>query len=168
MIGLGTYFFYKSQWDAAVPKIEPMHTWIPITCIFMFTVTCTLGYLVVPWVMIGELYPQKVRGMMGGITTCSAHMFVFIVVKTYPLLSYSIERHGAYFLYGAISIFGTLFFYFALPETKGTTLHEIEDYFSGRTTTLGQKKGAVLLPTTDPLANNNNNKSSAGEKKLPS
>lgn len=110
--------------------------------------------------MIGELYPQKVRGMMGGITTCSAHMFVFLVVKTYPVLSATIERYGTFILYGLISIVGTLFFYFALPETKGTTLHEIEDYFSGRTKTLGsrgQGKGEILLPTTDSEANNNNN-----------
>lgn len=154
MIGLGIYFYYKSFWDAAEPKIEPMHTWIPIACLFFFTVTSTLGYLVVPWIMIGELYPQKVRGIMGGITTCSAHMFVFIVVKTYPLLSVAIERHGAYLLYGSVSIVGTLFFYFALPETKGTTLHEIEDYFSGRIKTLGgaNKNVPVLLPTTDPAS----------------
>ena len=165
MIGLGTYFYYKSRWDAMEPPVAPLNTWIPITCIFIFTVTCTLGYLVVPWVMIGELYPQKVRGMMGGFTTCSAHMFVFIVVKTYPLLSASIDRHGAYFLYGSISIVGTLFFYFALPETKGTTLHEIEDYFSGRTKTLGQpKQGATLLPTTDPAVANNNNNSTSEKK----
>lgn len=35
---------------------------------------------------------------------------------------------------------GTLFYYFYLPETKGKTLQEIEDYFSGRTTTLKTKK----------------------------
>jgi facilitated trehalose transporter len=31
---------------------------------------------------------------------------------------------------------GTIFFYLCLPETKGKSLQEIEDYFSGRTSTL--------------------------------
>lgn len=36
-----------------------------------------------------------------------------------------------------------MFYYFYLPETKGRTLQEIEDYFSGRTTTLKTKKIAT-------------------------
>lgn len=104
MLGLGTYMYYKSLWDAQ--GIPPMHTWFPVTCIFVFIITCTLGFLVVPWVMIGELYPMKVRGIVGGMTTCMAHSFVFIVVKTYPMLSHLIEEHGAFLLYGCISLAG--------------------------------------------------------------
>lgn len=37
-------------------------------------------------------------------------------------------------------LLGTVFFYYCLPETKGKTLQEIEDYFSGRTTSLQTKK----------------------------
>lgn len=38
---------------------------------------------------------------------------------------------------------GTIFYYFYLPETKGKTLQEIEDYFSGRTATLKTVKKPV-------------------------
>lgn len=107
MIGLGVYMYYKYQWDQTVPPTPPVHSWFPVACIFIFTVTCTVGFLVVPWVMIGELYPQKVRGLVGGMTTCMAHTFVFIVVKTYPLLVSLLNRHGTFILYGCISFLGT-------------------------------------------------------------
>ena len=60
MLGLGIYLYYKHSWDMAIPPVEPVATWFPVFCIFLFTITCTLGFLVVPWVMIGELYPMKV------------------------------------------------------------------------------------------------------------
>ncbi|KAG7210338.1 hypothetical protein KM043_011876 [Ampulex compressa] len=108
MIGLGGYMWLKYYWVTnGLPFIA---TWFPVFCIFSYTVTCTLGFLVVPWVMIGEVYPVQVRGIIGGLTTMTAHSFVFMVVKTYPFLSVSLTRH----------------------ETKGRTLQEIEDYFSGR------------------------------------
>lgn len=106
MIGLGVYMQYKYQWDHADPPIDPVASWFPVLCIFVFTMTCTVGFLVVPWVMIGELYPQKVRGVLGGMTTCMAHTFVFIVVKTYPFLSLYLQRHGTFILYGCISFVG--------------------------------------------------------------
>lgn len=61
-----------------------------------------------PWIMIGELYPMKVRGLIGGCTTAMAHSFVFIVVKTYPSLSALVEHHGAFILYGMLSVAGTV------------------------------------------------------------
>lgn len=39
-----------------------------------------------------------------------------------------------------VLVAATIFYYYYLPETKGKTLQEIEDYFSGRTTTLKTKK----------------------------
>jgi SP family facilitated glucose transporter-like MFS transporter 8 len=59
MIGLGSYMYVKEGWVAE--GVQPTATWIPVACIFIFTIASTLGYLVVPWVMIGEVYPTQVK-----------------------------------------------------------------------------------------------------------
>ncbi|CAL7933225.1 unnamed protein product [Xylocopa violacea] len=139
MVGLGGYMWLKTYW--VTNSLPILATWFPVVCIFSYTITCTLGFLVIPWVMIGEVYPVQVRGIIGGLTTMTAHLFIFTVVKTYPFLASAITRHGTFILYGCISLFGTIFFYLCLPETKGKTLQEIEDYFSGRNSNL--KTGSI-------------------------
>ncbi|XP_041976552.1 facilitated trehalose transporter Tret1-like [Aricia agestis] len=134
MISLSVYMYYVSQWREL--GVQPVHSWIPVASIYLFTIFCTLGYLIVPWVMIGEVYPTQVRGVVGGMTTCVAHLSVFSVVKTFPYVKAALHDYGAFGLYGCMSLSGMVFFYFYLPETKGRTLQEIEDYFCGRTKTL--------------------------------
>ena len=134
MIGLGGYMWLKDSWTLNNSPI--VATWFPVMCIISYTITCCLGFLVIPWVMIGEVYPVQVRGIIGGLTTMAAHSFIFMVVKTYPFLASALTRHGTFILYGCISLFGTIYFYLCLPETKGKTLQEIEDYFSGRASNL--------------------------------
>lgn len=36
MLGLGTYMYYKKCWEEE--GIAPMHTWIPVSCIFIFMI----------------------------------------------------------------------------------------------------------------------------------
>lgn len=134
MLGFGAYEWIKVYWTTN--DIPISWTWFPLLCLILYTIACTLGFLVIPWIMIGEIYPVQVRGLLGGLTTMSAHIFVFTVVQTFPLLNETITIHGTYLLYGFISMFGTVYFYLCLPETKGKTLQEIEDYFSGRSDSL--------------------------------
>jgi facilitated trehalose transporter len=60
MVGLGSYFAYKYMCVTANPPTEVLYGWVPVACIMAFTLTGTLGYQVVPFVMMGEMYPQKV------------------------------------------------------------------------------------------------------------
>jgi facilitated trehalose transporter len=146
MLSLGTYMYF-AQVAKEAGEVLSVPAWFPVACIFCFTAASTVGYLVVPWVMIGEVYPSRVRGLLGGLTTCAAHMFVFTVVKTFPLLQQVAGVYGSFWIYGIVSMTGTLFFYFFLPETKGRTLEEIEDYFAGRSKTLDKAKVSKPIVT---------------------
>ncbi|XP_045524198.1 facilitated trehalose transporter Tret1-like isoform X2 [Pieris brassicae] len=137
MVVLSVYLYYVQYWKDN--NLPPQYSWIPVASIYLFMIFCTLGFLIVPWIMIGEVYPTQVRGIVGGLTTCVAHMSIFTVVKTFPLLKHSLNDYGTFGLYGALSLAGTAFFYVFLPETKGKTLQEIEDYFSGRIKSLSGK-----------------------------
>uniref|UniRef100_A0A1B6GJS3 Major facilitator superfamily (MFS) profile domain-containing protein n=1 Tax=Cuerna arida TaxID=1464854 RepID=A0A1B6GJS3_9HEMI len=147
MFGFGFYMYMSDQWT--VQGVEKIATWFPVVNLFVFMAASTIGYLVVPWVMIGELYPSKVRGIMGGLTTFVGHFCVFIVVKTFPFFK-SVSTFGTFLMYGTVSLLGTIFFFLYLPETQGRTLQEIEDYFCGRTKTLGPQKDTVNNNTVKP------------------
>ncbi|XP_046416644.1 facilitated trehalose transporter Tret1-2 homolog isoform X1 [Neodiprion fabricii] len=154
MLGLGIYKFATMAEAAEAAKVakaagttdvilNSAHSWIPVFCIFSYTIFCTLGFLVIPWVMIGEVYPVQVRGIVGGLTTMSAHIFVFTVVKSFPFLRVALTEPGIYLMFGMIPLLGTVYLYIFLPETKGRSLQEIEDYYSGRTKTLGPAPRSV-------------------------
>jgi sugar phosphate permease len=80
--------------------------------------------------MIGELFPTRVRGLAGGITTCCAYLFSFAVLKTYPEMKDTLGRQGVFLFYGAAALLGTVFLWLCLPETQGKTLEEVERMFS--------------------------------------
>ncbi|KAJ9590314.1 hypothetical protein L9F63_027848 [Diploptera punctata] len=42
MVGLGSYMYLRKYWIET--GVEPVATWFPVACIFVFTVACTLGF----------------------------------------------------------------------------------------------------------------------------
>lgn len=102
----------------------------PVVCVLMFIFLSTLGFLSIPFAMIGEIYPNKVKDMLSGLTTCLAYIFSSVTIKTYPDMLLLMGKHGVFLFYAIVSFCGTLFVLFLLPETKGKSLHEIEDMFT--------------------------------------
>lgn len=161
MICLAGYMYKNAVWKAAG---EPaVVTWFPTMVLFVFYACSTVGYLIVPWVMIGEVFPRQIRGMIGGVATCVGHFSIFIVLQTYPYLQELVTKPGTFAVYGVVSLLSTWFFYFYCPETKGKTLQEIEESFGKKKT----KKPIVNISTTNAYitstsvhssaATNNNN-----------
>jgi len=123
-------------------------SWLPVSALVGFILCSTLGFLTLPWAMIGEVFPMRVRGAAGGFTTCMAYVFNFVVLKIYPFMETQLRAEGVFFVYAAMSLIGTLFVGFLLPETRGRTLREIEESFAGKRKAVQDDE----LPELDGLA----------------
>ncbi|XP_059488798.1 facilitated trehalose transporter Tret1-like isoform X2 [Neocloeon triangulifer] len=98
-----------------------------LTCMTGFIAFNTFGFFAIPWVMLGELLPERCRGLASGIISAIVYIYIFIVVKSYPYMLTLLGEGSVFLIFGMISILGTAFVHCFLPETKGKTLLEIEE-----------------------------------------
>ncbi|XP_053693390.1 facilitated trehalose transporter Tret1-2 homolog isoform X2 [Sabethes cyaneus] len=112
--------------------------WIPTFLLVAFIFCATLGFLTLPFAMIAEMYPTKVRGFVAGLTIFVGYTMSFIIIKVYPSMVHILGSENVFLFFGIISVIGIGFVYFFLPETKGRTLDEIESYFRGKKTNDGE------------------------------
>jgi len=105
------------------------HGWWPIMALVMYILTSSVGFLTLPWAMIGEVFPTRIRGPACGATTCLGYLFSFAIVKLYPQMKHLWGNHGLFTFYAVMALLGTIFMYMYLPETQGRTLEQIEGQF---------------------------------------
>lgn len=80
----------------------------------------------VTWVVLSEIFPNRIRGFALSIATFALWTACFILTYTFPLLNKLLNASGTFWLYGTICLFGFWFILKKLPETKGKSLEEIE------------------------------------------
>ncbi|XP_052866436.1 facilitated trehalose transporter Tret1-like [Anopheles cruzii] len=114
------------------PVADTELNWIPTALLVAFIFTATLGFLTLPFSMNAEVYPSKVRGFASGLTIFFGYTMSFIMLKIYPTMVNAIGNENVFLFFGTVSLSGIAFVYFFLPETKGRTLLDIEEYFRGK------------------------------------
>lgn len=80
----------------------------------------------VTWVIISEIFPNKIRGLASSVAIVSLWAAYFVLVFTFPILAEKLGTFGPFYLYAAICFLGFLFVKFKVKETKGQTLEELE------------------------------------------
>lgn len=110
----------------------PSKDFVTIFFLLVFIITSTFGFLTIPFTMLPELFPIHVRGITAGFSVSFAYLSSFVAIKLYPTMVLTMGSGTVFLIYGVISIFGTFFAYYILPETKGKTLQEIENLFKSR------------------------------------
>ncbi len=84
----------------------------------------------VTWVLISEIFPNKVRAAAISVAVLCLWAAYFILTFTFPIL-YSKLQDKTFYIYAVVCVLGFLFVWFKVKETKGKTLEEMEGIFTG-------------------------------------
>src|SRR5688572_8304327 len=100
-------------------------SWFLLTAIGIYALTLAP----VTWVLISEIFPNKVRGTATTIAVLSLWVAYFILTFTFPVL-YSKLQEKTFYVYAVICLLGLVFVFKKIKETKGKTLEELEKTFT--------------------------------------
>ncbi|XP_004520239.1 facilitated trehalose transporter Tret1-2 homolog [Ceratitis capitata] len=98
-------------------------------CLFAY-ITFNTAIMVMPGIMIGELFPARIRGRTAGGVFAAMNVGLFGLTKIFPLVQSIIKMRGIFMVFAISSFMVTVFMGLFQPETKGRSLDQIEDYFN--------------------------------------
>lgn len=94
-----------------------------------YIVFFSIGMGAIPWVIMSEIYPARVRGLASSIATCVNWTCAFIITLTFASLNAMLGNAVTFLLFAGILFLTILFILKYVPETKGKTLEEIQECF---------------------------------------
>ncbi|XP_062132693.1 facilitated trehalose transporter Tret1 isoform X1 [Drosophila sulfurigaster albostrigata] len=124
---LGGFFYCKST---GMDTSE--FGWLPLSCFVVYILGFSLGFGPIPWLMMGEILPAKIRGSAASVATAFNWSCTFVVTKSFQDMIDFMGAHGAFWMFGAICFVGLFFVIIYVPETQGKSLEDIERKMMGR------------------------------------
>ncbi len=103
--------------------------------LLMYVACFAFSYGPIVWVIISEIFPNRIRGLAVSISSFSLMATGFFITLTNPVLLDTILPSGTFFLYAGLTIPAIWFIRRFVPETKGKTLEEIEKFWRQKSKT---------------------------------
>lgn len=119
--------FQESQgWDTPL---------VPLVFLLAFGFLSHLCIRSLPWMLIGEVFPNNIRSTASGASASSAYIFGFMVNKLFYPMRDVIALHGLFYFYACVNLFGAGMLYTFMPETESRSLSDIEVHFADKSKT---------------------------------
>ncbi|XP_063928988.1 facilitated trehalose transporter Tret1-2 homolog isoform X2 [Zophobas morio] len=124
---LGVYFYLLkvSNYDVST------YGWVPLASFVVYVLGFSFGFGPIPWLMMGEILPAKIRGPAASVSTSFNWIGTFVVTTAFHLIKDIIGAYGVFWLFCGITIIGLVFTILFVPETKGQSLEDIERKLAG-------------------------------------
>lgn len=102
--------------------------WLVIMlCIYMASLAFSINAVI--WVLLGEIYPNRLRGKAMSVATFANWATNFATAFLFPWFVAQIGMNSGFFVFAGFCFIAVIFFHKVVPETKGKTLEEIEEHW---------------------------------------
>jgi len=99
--------------------------WLPVVSLSFVIFIATLGMMPMPFVVLSELVPHHLRGIITTICICWFAFSSFIVVKLFAMLAEILGLYGLFYMFSVSCLLSFIFYTIYIPETKGKSIDEI-------------------------------------------
>ena len=97
-----------------------------VAAIFLYVGAYQLSFGPIAWLLVGEVFPSKVRSAAVGLATLSNFGSNFLVSLFLPTVQETVGLRGTYLGFASVGVLALASIYFTVVETRGKTLEEIE------------------------------------------
>ncbi|MEJ7841208.1 MAG: sugar porter family MFS transporter [Rubrobacter sp.] len=99
---------------------------VTLVCLALFIAAFAVSWGPIVWVMLGEIFPLKVRGSAMAVATVLLWGANFVVSLSFPVLLEALGLGWLFLGYALIGLAALLFVRYFVTETKGRSLEKIE------------------------------------------
>ncbi len=97
-----------------------------LVALLMYISFFAASFAPVMWVIISEIYPNRIKGLAMSFSTAVSWLCTFLTVYFAPVIQGTLGLHYLFAIFGVFSIIAFVFVKFRIPETKGKSLEQIE------------------------------------------
>ncbi|MGA3333323.1 MAG: sugar porter family MFS transporter [Terracidiphilus sp.] len=106
-----------------IPGISPL---LILACIMSYTGFYAFAMGPISWIVISEIFPNKIRGRAASIATSTLWTSTLVVTFTFLSLVHALGVSGTFAIYTALCVVSLVFIWKMVPETRGKTLEQIQ------------------------------------------
>jgi SP family sugar:H+ symporter-like MFS transporter len=134
-IGMGvtlaamTWAFSGAATDAAGNlSLSPSAGWVALVAANLYVIFFNFSWGPVMWVLLGEMFPNQMRGSALAVAGFAQWGANFLVVQAFPPMAGSLGLAGTYAFYTVAAFVSYFLVKSLIKETKGKELEEMEGW----------------------------------------
>lgn len=117
---------------AAAFYMKRTEGYIILVLILMYIASFSASVGAVTWVIVSEIFPNKLRSKAMSVSIVSLWLANFALILVFPMMLNRLGGATSFLFFDAMCVLLLLFVIFKLPETKGKSLEELEKILLGK------------------------------------